>query len=359
MKESLDALCSKGHGIDEFGHFRAVKNNNASSVNPSLFGLVWRVLETYQVDPCDLIQQSLYRPGRAEPIRSFIPADEYYGVIAGALQVIDDEAVGIRAASVLHPSHLDIFGHAWMAAPTLLAGFHMTQDCLSVLNSDLCVHLSADSNRVGLVYLRHCNSPFPGIDADCEIGGLARFCRFQFGESFTPLSVSLRRPVPKNRAIWDDYFGVSVQFDAPDNSMFVGREFAERHLPTAHTEIFERHHATLAQARAELEDSDIVARVRAEIQRQLPTGDVALEKIAEVVQFPTRTLHRKLSQQGTSFRQLLREVRIKLARQYIRDERYNVTEIAFMLGYCDAGAFTRAFREWFGDAPTAYRTRVT
>ncbi|WP_346837966.1 AraC family transcriptional regulator ligand-binding domain-containing protein [Microbulbifer sp. SAOS-129_SWC] len=360
MRESAEALCSTGHGIDEFGHSRAAKKNNkASSVNPFLLGLVWRVLESYQVDPGDLIHQSLYRPGQAAPICGSVRAQEYYGVIANTLRVIDDEAVGVRAASVLHPSHLDIFGHAWMAAPTLLAGFHMTQNCLSVLNSDLQVHLAADSNRVGLVYQRHREAPFPGIAADCEIGGLVRFCRFQFDESFTPLAVSLRRPVPKNRALWDDYFGVSVQFDAPHNSVFVGREFAERRLPTAHAEIFERHHATLVHARAEQEASDIVTRVRAEIRRQLPTGEVALEKIAEAVHVPTRTLHRKLSQDGTTFRQLLRDVRIQLARQYLRDARYNVTEIAFMLGYCDAGAFTRAFREWFGDAPTAYRARLT
>lgn len=60
---------------------------------------------------------------------------------------------------------------------------------------------------------------------------------------------------------------------------------------------------------------------------------------------------------GWIFRQLLREVRIELAQRYIRDGRYNVADIAYMSGYGDSAAFTRAFRDWVGAAPTVYRTQ--
>ena len=52
-----------------------------------------------------------------------------------------------------------------------------------------------------------------------------------------------------------------------------------------------------------------------------------------------------------TFRSLLRDVRMSLAQRHLDEDRYNVTEVAFMLGYSDQSTFTRAFRRWHGVSP--------
>jgi AraC-like DNA-binding protein len=68
-----------------------------------------------------------------------------------------------------------------------------------------------------------------------------------------------------------------------------------------------------------------------------------------------RSLQRKLQQGGTSFRKLLDRTREDLARQYICDNGVDLTEIAFLLGFSEHSAFSRAFKRWTGRTPSDMR----
>ena len=324
-----------------------------------MLGLLWRVLESYDIDPATVIPASTYRPGSQVAGRSYVPTHEYYDLVAKTLGRIDDEAVGIRAAKLLTPSHLGVFGHAWIASPSLLASFRMLQSYARVFNNDIQVRIDEGPWQVRVIYEKHPGSPFPDIDADAQVGGLITFCRLQYGDSFMPLSASLKRREPRQRHLWDEHFGVPVEFGADLNCVTVDSGVAGELLTTAHTALFEQHQDTLAQSIVELEQADIVGRVRYAIRQLLTSASVSDEKVASVVDTNVRTLHRRLSQEGHTFRALLQDVRMDLARRYIGDDRYNVTEVAFMLGYSDTSAFSRAFRTWFGDTPTAFRNELS
>ena len=68
-----------------------------------------------------------------------------------------------------------------------------------------------------------------------------------------------------------------------------------------------------------------------------------------------RTLHRRLEDEGTSFRQVLGEVRRELAARHLSERQLAISEIAFLLGFSEPSAFHRAFKRWTGHAPLTYR----
>jgi AraC-like DNA-binding protein len=68
-----------------------------------------------------------------------------------------------------------------------------------------------------------------------------------------------------------------------------------------------------------------------------------------------RTLHRRLVDEGTSFHDLLEDVRRTLAVEHVKSGRLSIEEIAYMLGYSDLANFRRAFRRWESVPPSAYR----
>jgi AraC-like DNA-binding protein len=70
-----------------------------------------------------------------------------------------------------------------------------------------------------------------------------------------------------------------------------------------------------------------------------------------------RTLNRRLSVLGVSFRELVDEVSFEIARQLLEDSAMQVIEIAALLGYAGASPFTRAFRRWSGTTPAEWRAR--
>ena len=325
------------------------------AVNRALVGLVWRVLETYDVDPTEIIPASVYRPGWYIDATCYLETREYFRLVGEALRRVDDEAAGIRAAAVLHPGHLGIFGHAWLASPTLLESFRMLRRYGLTLVDDLSFAIDERRDSVRVIYTPAAETPFPEIDADTRIGGAVRLCRLQYGDWFRPLSVSLRHPEPVDREPWDRHFGVATVFRADEDSFVVDGKVANEVLTSACMGLFDRHHDALAQVQAALGEADIVGRVRTAIQQLLPAGAATVGKAASLVNMNVRTLHRRLNQEGITFRDLLKDVRKTLARRYLHESSYNMTEITFMLGFADSSAFSRAFRSWFGTSPTEYR----
>jgi AraC-like DNA-binding protein len=94
-----------------------------------------------------------------------------------------------------------------------------------------------------------------------------------------------------------------------------------------------------------------VRRLLLEQQNGFPT----LAATARLLHATPRTLHRRLVAEGTSFHELLEDVRHTLAIEHLKSGRFSIEEIAYTLGYADHANFRRAFRRWEGVTPAEYR----
>jgi AraC-like DNA-binding protein len=109
---------------------------------------------------------------------------------------------------------------------------------------------------------------------------------------------------------------------------------------------------------AALADAEgFVGHVRREIARHRDKGTAPLAAVARAVGASTRTLKRRLADQGTSFSEVADGVRRQRALLLLDDRRLTLTEVADRLGYSDVANFTRAFRRWTGTTPAAFRAR--
>lgn len=80
----------------------------------------------------------------------------------------------------------------------------------------------------------------------------------------------------------------------------------------------------------------------------------SLENTAQRFHMTPRTLHRRLQEEGTTYKQILEEVRHLLAIKYLQGGQMNIQEIAYALGYSDIANFRRAFKRWEGVAPSHF-----
>ena len=97
---------------------------------------------------------------------------------------------------------------------------------------------------------------------------------------------------------------------------------------------------------------------RIEIAHALCDGAPNIDDVARGLQLSTRTLQRRLRENRSGFRQLLCEVRQRLAREYLIIPDVDLLEVSLLLGYADLSAFDHAFRDWFNESPSTYRKRV-
>ncbi|MCY1551328.1 putative HTH-type transcriptional regulator [compost metagenome] len=87
----------------------------------------------------------------------------------------------------------------------------------------------------------------------------------------------------------------------------------------------------------------------------MPWRFPSIETMARELALEPRALRRKLEIQGTSYRQILADVRRGLAIEYLRETRMTTEEIASRLGYSDAANFRHAFARWTQKTPREYR----
>ena len=88
----------------------------------------------------------------------------------------------------------------------------------------------------------------------------------------------------------------------------------------------------------------------------LPHGKAEVGEIASRLGVSRRTLARRLALEGLSFSELLEDLKLHLARRYLADEYLSISQIAWLLGYQEIGAFSRAFKRWTGRTPRDTRS---
>ena len=146
------------------------------------------------------------------------------------------------------------------------------------------------------------------------------------------------------------------------HSMFTDRVFGDRVAASLDNPMPMRDAQTsaLCQQQCQLllarmsKSSGFVDRVRQLIVAR-PGYFPDIDLVAEKLHMTSRTLRRRLTEEGSSFQQILAEVRYQLAREYLGTSNLPIEEISVLLGYSSPGNFTNAFKRWHGSSPRAYR----
>ena len=100
---------------------------------------------------------------------------------------------------------------------------------------------------------------------------------------------------------------------------------------------------------------DFVFEIQQLTMTLLHSGQSKKDIVAQELGISSRTLTRRLAEEGLTYKGLLDEVRRKLALRYLKDRRINVKTVAYLLGYSEVSAFYHAFRRWTGSSPLQHR----
>jgi AraC-like DNA-binding protein len=174
------------------------------------------------------------------------------------------------------------------------------------------------------------------------------------GAPWLPREVSFSHAKPEDLGPYRQFFRSPLRFNADRSEIVFNKTWLEHALPGHDVEAHRRLQCELA-TQLLLAPDDWAEQVRRALRTMIPSGCGSEAQIGDLLSVPTRTLRRLLGVQGTSFRELLEDVRYEIARQLLKDSDMSTAEIAEALDYFDACAFTRAFRRWTDSPPAAWR----
>jgi AraC-like DNA-binding protein len=159
-----------------------------------------------------------------------------------------------------------------------------------------------------------------------------------------------------NREMYEAHFRCPVKLKALQNALIFSKSDMDLPFVTYNADLL----ATVApQLEAELSEQ-LAQKTFSEqakgILKQLLAGQRSgIDDLARELHLSTRTLQRRLTDQGITFQRLLGEARRELARHYLLHSSRELNETAYLLGYEDANSFFRAFQHWEGTSPGQWR----
>lgn len=200
--------------------------------------------------------------------------------------------------------------------------------------------------------------PPPPVLMAFKLVFLVQLARLATRGTMHPVRVGWPQPpqsAPDARA-YADYFGVSVE-KSPVPTVVFSAEDAQRPFLTANHGMWSFFEPALRQRLADLDrHATTEDRVRGALLEALPAGELSMQAVCRKLGVSSRTLQRRLQEEGTNFQQTLDNLRNALAHHYLQNSVMSGAEIAFLLGFEDPNSFIRAFQGWTGNTPQAVRS---
>jgi AraC-like DNA-binding protein len=194
----------------------------------------------------------------------------------------------------------------------------------------------------------------PALMLAGELAFLTQLARLGLRDQLTPAWVE-GPAVFADPAAYAHWFGCRPRHGDTARIAF-RRADAERPFLTAHPAMWAAFEPSLRQR---LSDATTVtttsARVSGWLTETIASGRTSIDEAARGLSVSTRTLQRRLTEEGTSFQTLLAATRLKLSRHYLTETHLSTAEIAFLLGYSEQNSFYRSFRDWTGLTPDEAR----
>lgn len=197
--------------------------------------------------------------------------------------------------------------------------------------------------------------PEPALSIDASFAFIIELGRKGTGQHIVPVRVDFARPGPRSRD-HETFFGCPIRYGAPRNLLVIRSSDLDRAFPGHNSEFLDLLTPALAAARKELEaESTFSEQVKVVLKRGLASGRPDVSDVARDLGTSERTLQRRITEEGTTFREILAAARQELGEHLLSDSSISIDEVAILLGYQDTSSFYRAFKERQGVTPHNWR----
>lgn len=316
--------------------------------------LINQALRQYECSLADSsVVQSLF--GGEPPSSGFLDQASCSLLWSEAVQLADDPYFGMRLHRLFNPTSLKAIALTSQASATVGAALNTLIRFFPVATTQVKLETRQGENGLSLV-LRLQGEPH-AHHIEAVIGYLCRLLHRLDQDNLGLLKgVMLRRSDAEELEQCSRLLGCPVLSDHEGWSLVVDETLLTKPLASADDFLLPRFVEAMEDLLANMPSNDLVEQVKRRIQVLLGSGDMSEERVAVPMNISPRHLRRKLNVEGTSYEQLVDEVRKEGAIRMISQGQLSLTSIAYELGFLDPSSFTRAFRRWTGMSPTAFRS---
>lgn len=309
-----------------------------------------------------LLAESGLKPAELADQDGRAPFAKYVALMRAAKRLTGDPALALHYGEQVDIADVSIVGLISLAAENMLDAFRQ-------LNRYVRLIVEVDTGGGDRFQMASKDGGLWMVDARTNPNDFIELTESAFAQLITGprrlypddfvKEVHFTHPDPGYREEYERICGAPVVFDSHWNAARLSPEWAGHKVARFPRYVFGVLSEKADRLLAELErDKTVRAAVEGAIMPVLHTGDVGMDRIAAKLGLSRQTLFRKLKAEGTSFEKVLDELRRRLATDYLASRKVSVNETAYLVGFSDPAAFSRAFKRWTGMSPKDARTKA-
>lgn len=308
-------------------------------------------------DPAPLIEILGDDPAPfSNPARRF-PNEAAIDMMLAAEAMTGNSAIGLAAGRDFRPSTFLDIGLALISTATLREALSVNEQYQTLTQQLGKTRLIVKPDKAVITWRPYIDDPermrpiTEAVFAGYAVFG--RWLTWLYDKEMAGMEFRHKRP--PHAAQCDNLFACDIVYEARLDQMSLDPALVDMPLPNANKDLLDVLRKRLDRQLQELR-APLTAQAQTYhcVQAMLASGAPSLANVAKALGTSERTLRRRLSQEGASFRGIVESARKEACDVYIRERKKSIAEIAQAIGYSEQSAFTRAFRNWYGAPPSEY-----
>lgn len=291
--------------------------------------------------------------------QSRVPHSVLNVLLGGATSHVGTPDVGLLAAEEVRPGDFDVIELALQTHPTVREALQRFPRLMPLLHDGAKIGLIEQPDAADIRFGFEAAAPLHPVGYDFVLALLLITLRRSVSPgALDPIAVFFPYSAREDLSVYRRVFGCPLHFDAPEAVLRF--DPAVLTLPLVHANPAAS--AALERAAMELIETPARGAVRSRavaiIAERLSAGQTSTAKqVAKALGMSMRSFQRRLDEEGTSFRELLTEHRVRMARAFLGRRDLTIAEVAMRTGFASSQAFHKAFKRWTGETPSEARAR--
>ena len=333
---------------------------------PSATGAIARLacarLREFGKDPESIIAKAGATPLQVNDGTVRLEVAKEMKILELAAEELQDTLFGFHLARDFDLREIGLVYYVIASSDRLIDALLNGQRFCAIVNQGIRVDVVQDKQSIAII------PDYVGVDRETDrhqiefwLVTAVRICRQVTETRLAPRRIGIKHRRDDSPAEFKAFFGCDVDFGAEGDEIIFPATVAS--LPIAGRD---RYLNDMLQTYAEAALADrpqapttLRSTVEGAVTQLLPHGKANLVNVSRDLAIGSRTLTRRLGDEGLTFKKVLDESRVALAKRYLGERDLPLTEVAWLLGYNEVSAFFHAFKRWTGMTPRQFRMRLT
>lgn len=269
-----------------------------------------------------------------------------------AIDLTGDPNFGFKVAAEVRPATFHVVGYSMSCSATLAQALHRFAFYCRLISDSTTATLTEVNNQVVLEFHFDTGGAPPIYQTvDTVLASVLSYMRWIANEDVAPVMVQLPHQPASGITAHRQFYGCPVEFGSPRTCMIFAKKDLDRKILSSDEELASVLDSTASRYLDQRMAGRFAVRVRDLMIAQLPHEVPSKARTAKMLSMTERTLLRRLKEEGTTFADVLRQLREERAFQYLQ-QGVRLSEVAYLLGFSDNGTFSRAFKQWTGRRPS-------